>query len=64
MTTTSPRTYSRPITTRLLNQIRLVRQRATTARRLEFRLRAEGQARAYATVLRWIEEDERRREIR
>jgi hypothetical protein len=48
------------ITRRLKSQIRHARKQAATARRLEFRLRAEGRARAYATVLRWVEADDRR----
>jgi hypothetical protein len=48
------------ITIRLKSQIRHATKRATTARRWDFRLRAEGQARAYATVLRWIEQEARR----
>lgn len=48
------------ITRRLQSQIRHAKKRATTARRWDFRLRAEGQARAYATMLRWIETEARR----
>jgi hypothetical protein len=46
--------------TRLKDQIRKANTRAKTNRRFESRLRAEGEAKAYQTVLFWVECQQRK----